>query len=531
MKPKIEIASGIDRLLGELNPSQRNAATFENRHALVLAGAGSGKTKTIIARAAYLVDSGVDPTRIKILTFTRRSASEIVSRVKICLGNRAKGLGASTFHAWCMRLIRSAPDTFCARGYSVIDRDDQLQLFKVLRGKKNKSELPTAKALCDIYSFARNTGKRLSEVIALKLPEYNDAFNEIERIMGGYEQRKAHNRYLDYDDILEIVAVQLHESDEIRQWLSSQYDHILIDETQDTNWSQWRLITPLKDNVTLFAVGDDAQSIYGFRGADFENIHEFPEHIQNSEVLRLEENYRSTQEILDLPNWLLAKSTLKYDKALKSVRGKGEKPQLHNFRDEWSEARWLTADLKQRHENGNRWIDHMILVRSAFSGRTIEATLLESGIPYQYVGGAKLLESSHVRNLLSALRIVVNPRDEIAAMRYLTLWPMIGEIKAAKFLEKMRKVQSLDVLSILFHESEMLPAEASDAIAIAIKKKDNVVEAIKGVYSQMEDLLASNYQKQDWEKRKKDFPLIIKLAEKHNSIGEFIEDYLLDPVT
>lgn len=531
MTIQITPANNLGTLLGELNPSQRNAATFKNQHVLVLAGAGSGKTKTIIARAAYLIDSGVDPRRIRILTFTRKSSAEIVSRVELCLGDGAKGLVASTFHAWCMSLIRSAPDTFSARGYSVIDRDDQLQLFKVLRGKKKKSEIPAAKVLCDSYSFARNTGMPLDDVINLKIPEYEDARVVIRKIMDEYERKKVVNRYLDYDDILGIVAIKLHESDEVRKWLSSRYDHILIDEMQDTNWSQWRLITPLKNEVSLFAVGDDAQSIYGFRGADFTNIHNFTEHVPGANVLKLEENYRSTQEILDISNWLLSKSSFNYNKTLRAARGKGNKPQLYNFQDEWVEARWITADLKKRHEKGANWCDHMILVRSAFIGRTIETAMLESNVPYQYIGGAKFLESAHVRDLLSVLRIVANPRDEIAAMRYLTLWPGIGEVRATKFVEKMTKVQSADDLSGIFLENRDLPKEAIVAIDVVIKQQGNVVDALKGVYSQMESLLASKYQNQEWENRKKDLPLIFKLAEKHNTISEFIEDYLLDPLT
>ena len=196
----------IDSLLSELNEHQRIAATIPREHALVLAGAGCGKTKTIVARAAFLISSGTPSHRIQILTFTRRSASEIVERVRMHLGDSAEGLKASTFHTWCISLIRRAPAAFGCKDYSVIDRDDQLQLFKVLRGKKASSQLPTAAQLCDLYSFARNTGLTLDATLKKNSPHSYSQKEQIAQVMLAYEARKRDRRYLDYDDILDVVA-------------------------------------------------------------------------------------------------------------------------------------------------------------------------------------------------------------------------------------------------------------------------------------------------------------------------------------
>lgn len=366
----------IDNLINNLNENQRIAATFSGEHALVLAGAGTGKTRTIIARAGYLIHSGVPADRIQVLTFTRRSAKEIVERVRV-VGDRANGLNASTFHTWCMTLIRRMPKLFGCVGHTVIDREDQIQLFKRLRGNEKKSNpLPPAAALCDIYSYARNTRSSLTKTLELHYEEELPNKEKIADVIRGYESKKRARHYLDYDDILDVVATVIKQDAAIRDYICQQYDHLLVDEMQDTNPLQWDLLEPLCSRVKLFCVGDDAQSIYGFRGADFRNVHSFTERVPNSEVLRLEQNYRSTQEILDLSNWLLAKSPISYNKQLVAVRGKGHKPKILDFESEWDEARWIADDIAKRREEGDDWAQHMVLTRSAFAARAVETTLL-----------------------------------------------------------------------------------------------------------------------------------------------------------
>ena len=211
----------IDSLLAELNASQRGAACLPRQHALVLAGAGSGKTKTIVARAAYLISNGTPATRIQIMAFTRRAASEIVERVKMHLGDAAKGLNASTFHAWCMHLMHRAPQTFGCKGYTVIDEDDQLQLFKRVRGARALNELPDSRKIRDLYSLARNTLKSLDSTLQEHAPEIYEHKEAIAEVMLGYEAKKRERKYLDYDDILDVVAQRIEESTEARAWVAS----------------------------------------------------------------------------------------------------------------------------------------------------------------------------------------------------------------------------------------------------------------------------------------------------------------------
>lgn len=290
----------LAKLIDELNPQQKQAATTVAQNCLVLAGAGCGKTKTIVARAAYLIDQGLPAQQIQILTFTRRAASEIVTRVEQHMGAQSKGLRASTFHTFCMYLLRRNPRAFGLTQFSIIDRDDQLLMFRLLRGKDKGNVLPKAAELCDLYSYARNTKTKLSDALFKQLPQAVEYKSQIAELMKAYEQRKQERNFLDYDDILSIVAVHLQNSPELVKWVTGFCSALLVDEMQDTNPLQWALLQPLVGKVKLFCVGDDAQSIYGFRGADFENIHHFKERVPDAEVLTLEMNYRSTQGILDL---------------------------------------------------------------------------------------------------------------------------------------------------------------------------------------------------------------------------------------
>ncbi|WP_353144397.1 ATP-dependent helicase [Acinetobacter pragensis] len=521
-------------LIDELNPQQRQAAITETQHSLVLAGAGCGKTKTIVARAAYLIDQGVPANQIQILTFTRRAASEIVARVELALGDQAKGLRASTFHTFCMYLLRRIPNAFGLDQFSIIDRDDQMMLFRLIRGKddkKNPNQLPKPKELCDLYSFARNTRQKLSLALEKQLPEFLDMKDEVAEIMKEYENRKRARSFLDYDDILAVVASALAQSEGLVDYVSSICQHMLVDEMQDTNPLQWALLEPLKDKVHLFCVGDDAQSIYGFRGADFENIHHFKERVPNAQIFKLEKNYRSTQEILDLSNWLLDQSPIKYDKHLEAYRGDGIKPKMHIFPNEFDEAKWIAVDIKERHYlEGAKWKDHMVLVRSSFAARHIEAACIAGNVPYRFIGGMKLLETAHVKDLLSLLRVVANPLDDIAWMRFLTLWNGVGDVGASKLSHQLLLEPEMEAIGQKLEKFGKVPDQAILMMKQMMVIRHEVKECVSLAIQAIEEQLAENYKK-DWHRRQGDFELVKQLASKHGQLGEFLEEYVLDPVS
>ncbi|MEQ1296849.1 ATP-dependent helicase [Acinetobacter soli] len=524
----------FDQLMGELNPQQHAAATTQAQHCLVLAGAGCGKTKTIVARAAYLIEQGVPANQIQILTFTRRSASEIVARVELALGEQAKGLRASTFHTFCMYLLRRVPKAFGLEQFSIIDRDDQLMMFRLIRGKddkKNPNQLPKPQELCDLYSFARNTRQKLSDALEKQHPEYLAFKDQIAKIMQEYETRKRARSFLDYDDILAIVASALDQSEGLVDYVASICKHMLVDEMQDTNPLQWALLEPLKDKVSLFCVGDDAQSIYGFRGADFENIHHFKERVPDAVLYKLEKNYRSTQEILDLSNWLLDQSEIQYDKRLDAYRGEGIKPRMHIFSNEFDEAKWIAIDIKERHYlQGHNWSDHMVLVRSSFAARHIEAACIAANVPYRFIGGMKLLETAHVKDLLSLLRVIANPLDDIAWMRFLTLWNGVGDVGASRLAQQLLLQPEFELIFNQLEQFGRIPVETLLMMKQMMVLKQEVQACVGLGIQAIEAQLAENYKK-DWNRRQSDFELVKQLASKHGQLSEFLEEYVLDPVS
>ncbi|MFW1972987.1 ATP-dependent helicase [Acinetobacter bereziniae] len=525
----------LANLIDELNPQQKQAATTKNKHSLVLAGAGCGKTKTIVARAAYLIDQGIPANQIQILTFTRRSASEIVARVELALGDQARGLRASTFHTFCMYLLRRAPKAFGLDQFSIIDRDDQLMLFRLIRGKDDKNNpnaLPKPQQLCDLYSFARNTRQKLSLALEKQLPEFLEYKDQIAEIMKEYESRKRTRSFLDYDDILAVVASALAQSEGLVEYVASLCQYMLVDEMQDTNPLQWAILEPLKEKTSLFCVGDDAQSIYGFRGADFENIHHFKDRVPNAEIFKLEKNYRSTQEILDLSNWLLEQSPIHYDKKLEAYRGDGLKPRMHVFPNEFDEAKWIAIDIKERHLlEGSAWNDHMVLVRSAFAARHIEAAFIQANVPYRFIGGMKLLETAHVKDLLSLLRVIANPLDDIAWMRFLTLWNGVGDVGASKLAQQLLLDPDIEKITEKLEKFGRIPDHTLLIMKQMSVLKTEVEACVRFGVEAILNQLEENYAKKDWHKRVGDFDLVKQLASKHSQLSEFLEEYVLDPVS
>lgn len=524
----------LAQLINELNPQQKQAATTESQHSLVLAGAGCGKTKTIVARAAYLIDQGVPANQIQILTFTRRAASEIVARVELALGEQAKGLRASTFHTFCMYLLRRVPQAFGLEQFSIIDRDDQMMMFRLIRGKDDKNnpnQLPKPAELCDLYSFARNTRQKLSIALEKQMPEFLAMKDLIADIMKEYEARKKARSFLDYDDILAIVASALAQSEGLVDYVASICQHMLVDEMQDTNPLQWALLEPLKDRLSLFCVGDDAQSIYGFRGADFENIHHFKDRVPDAQIFKLEKNYRSTQEILDLSNWLLDQSEIKYDKKLEAYRGDGVKPRMHVFPNEFDEAKWIAIDIKERHYlQGDRWSDHMVLVRSSFAARHIEAACIQANVPYRFIGGLKLLETAHVKDLMSLLRVIANPLDDIAWMRFLTLWNGVGDVGASRLAQQLLLESDINKIAEKLEKFGKIPHQAILIMKQMTVIKHEVKACVSLAIQAIEQQLMENYKK-DWNRRQGDFELVKQLASKHDQLSEFLEAYVLDPVS
>ena len=526
--------------LEDLNEQQRAAATYEGRNLLVLAGAGTGKTRTIIARAKYLLNKGVRPDRLLILSFTRKSAREIVSRLQSASSGDTRSLKGQTFHSWCMEIIERNPMVFNFGKFTVIDEEDRESAFRLVCGRHfKKSNFIEPKQLAEVYSYVVNARCNLTTALSRRL--FNGRMDEetkekilkklpvYQEVIKKYMAFKAERRYLDYDDILQKVALGLKKNPAAADFIAGSYDHILIDEMQDTNPLQYLLLESFWSRCNIFCVGDDAQSIYGFRGADFNSIHYFQLVVPDSNVKKLTINYRSTQEILDFSNWVLERSPLNYDKKLIAHRGKGMKPIISHFHQEWDMARDIVMRIKNfQGEEDCPFKENMILSRSNWGLKSVEACLIEAQIPYVVYGGTSLMASAHVRDIVSALRVVVNPRDELAWERYLCLFPRIGEITAAKLIDKLIGKDSLEeCVGVLQDEKWLNPDVATTLLNIKMLEIE-VNRAIEAAMRGLRKILEHKY-KEDWERRSKDINLLERIGKTSESLTAFLSDYVLDP--
>jgi DNA helicase II / ATP-dependent DNA helicase PcrA len=516
----------------EFNDEQLLAIRSPAKHLLVLAGAGTGKTRTIIGRAAHLIRGGCAAKRIAVMTFTRRAAGEIRHRLTQDIGDDHKGIVTGTFHNFCLREMTAHRKWFGLDEITVMDADDQSQLMKLVRaevvGPSKDSSVPQSPQLLSYYSYARNTNQPVREYLEHFTELEEEIINTVLRIFEAYRERKRAAGYVDFDDILYRFAKVLKQEKDICQRIASNFDHILVDEMQDTNPLQWIILESLAAHCQLFCVGDDAQSIYAFRGADFRNVHSFTERVPGSEVLRLEKNYRATQEILDVSNWLLSQSPLKYNKKLTAVRGAGNVPIQVITETENDEAAWVTNYVIKQHKQGTLWSEQMILCRSAYSARPVEAELIRRKIPYRFIGGIGLLQMAHVKDLLSALRVTVNHQDELAWMRYLTMWPRIGDVTASKLVTQLRACEippaAVERLQLLTSRPDVV-----EPLFQSLENADSPSLCIEKLLRSMEDLLNKRYD--NWDQRKRDCELIARLAKKHKSVQSFLDAYALDPVS
>ena len=515
----------------QLNAEQKLAAEFDGGHVLVLAGAGTGKTSTIVARVDHLVSNGTDPSRVLLLTFTRRAAREMRFRMMRRSGEGTKQVSAGTFHNFCLQFLRRWPDQFGCQALSIIDRDDQLQLMKLSRGVVISSDpsFPKSAELTNYYSYARNTNQTIADYLREFTDHDEDTVDRISDVLQDYTKRKLECRYFDYDDILHLFAKGLHQNRVLREKLRQRFDHLLVDEMQDTNPLQWLILDGLRDPAKLFCVGDDAQSIYAFRGADFQNVHSFTRRVEGSTVLKLQENFRSHQEILDLSNWLLDQSPLEYAKKLVASRGAGRKPVMLDFSEDFEEAEWIAEDLSQRNEGGDPWKDHMILTRTAWGARQVEASLIENDIPYRFIGGTQLMQSAHVKDLLSLLRVADNTSDQLAWIRFLTLWPRVGEKTAASLISKLLVLRSKEAIGEELSRRMQANPRLAESYLECANRLEKPDRAISTAIDKMTPLLEKKYD--DWDRRAKDLKLLVRLAEKHATVGEFLETYTLDPIS
>lgn len=421
--------------IGGLNAEQTAAATFGDGPLLIVAGAGTGKTRTLVHRVAHLIGRGVRPERILLLTFTRRAAQEMLSRAERLVGPASARVHGGTFHATGHRLLRTyGTSAGLPRDFSIMDQGDAADLMGIARAHLGialkQKRFPKKETLQHLYSRHIDTGSTMEDIIRDEYPRFVDYLEEITRIFAEYTLRKTERNLVDYDDLLLFWAMMLdHEA--LRERIAGLYDHVLVDEYQDTNLLQARILLGMcSAHRRLTAVGDDAQSIYSFRGASVRNILELPRQLPGTTVVTLEQNYRSTQPILDVGNAVIARATERYTKELWTRRTGGERPWLVSVRDEQQQTRFVVDRVLELYESGTPLGEMAVLFRAGYMSADLEIELTNRRIPFEKWGGLKFLEAAHVKDVLAFLRVLENPRDEVSWYRLLLLLPGVGDATA-----------------------------------------------------------------------------------------------------
>lgn len=532
-----------------LNEAQQRAVFHTDGPALVLAGAGTGKTRTLIYRVARLVEDGVDPSSILLLTFTRKSANEMLHRAAQLLDGRCSKVAGGTFHAFSYlvtkrygiqntahndgeivvskntRIPALEAQENTAPPVSILDQSDAEDVMNLVRGTFDvahlKKRFPQKKMLLSMYSKAINTSTPLVDILGQHYPAFSDQFDTIGAVIRAYNQYKAEHSLVDYDDLLlRLLAYTRHP--EIGGILRKQYRYVMVDEYQDTNALQHQIILGLSGhNGNVMAVGDDAQSIYSFRGSDVRNIHSYPDSFSSCEIIRLEENYRSSQEILNLCNGIIVDAPQMFEKQLRAHNNKtGEQPILIACTNDKQQTQFVVQQILEQLEQGFLLQDIAVLFRSGFLSFDLEIALNNANIPFRKFGGLKFSEAAHVKDILAMLRVSANPRDAIAWYRILLLQKGVGPKTAQKTLQ-----------DIIAGNSPQISAQILDFIK-SIGKLSEIKDAAERCSKAVEiyqPLCERNYD--DFSKRLRELDTIIAICSRYTTTEDFLLDVALEPPT
>jgi DNA helicase II / ATP-dependent DNA helicase PcrA len=421
----------------ELNEQQLAAVTAPPGPLLVIAGAGSGKTRTLTYRVAYLLENGIDPRNILLLTFTNKAARQMLDRVANLLPVDASGIWGGTFHSIGNRMLRRHGRALgYSSGFTIMDREDQKDLVNAVIAaagiEPKEIRFPKGDVLAEIFSFVVNTEKPMEELLAEKFPYFLPLLDKIKDVHARYDKKKKSTNSMDFDDLLEKTLRMLLEHEEVAAFYRRQFKFILVDEYQDTNKIQADLIDTLaSEHKNVMVVGDDAQSIYSWRGANFQNILEFPKRYPSAQVYKIELNYRSVPEILEVANAAIAANVQQFRKHLSATReSHSVKPALVALNDGGEQAQFVAQRILELRDEGVELNEIAVLYRSHFHAVELQLELSRRGIPYQITSGVRFFEQAHIKDVAAFIRFVVNPRDEVAFKRMVKLLPGIGNKSA-----------------------------------------------------------------------------------------------------
>ena len=517
----------------DLNPAQLSAVMHKKGPVLVIAGAGSGKTKTLTYRVARLIEDGIKPENILLLTFTKKAAAEMLSRATLVLDDRCEKVAGGTFHSFANIILRKYSKFLKLKNnFTILDKSDCEDIISHITGKmfpKKEKRFPKKSTILEIYSKSVNKETPTKQIIGEEFPQFAHCEDKIIEVHKAYVAYKRENSVLDYDDLLLYVKLLLENNEGLRKKLSNQYQYIMVDEYQDTNTLQADVIKLLaSEHNNIMAVGDDAQSIYSFRGANYRNILDFPKLFEGTEIIKLEQNYRSTQNILKLTNTIISKAKEKYAKTLFSNIEYPVVPVLICAKDTQMEADFICQRILELLDEDVNLSDICVLARNARMSYALEIELSKRAIPYQKFGGPKFMETAHIKDIVSHLRVIINPDDIISLNRILLLLKGVGATTVNNIIPIIKGNLNPDI--------KLLPSNKTTSLVpllktleklrgqIATRKTSDIVEDVIEYYR---PILKDKYD--DFNKREKDLDHFQYLSEQYSNLEDFISDMALEP--
>ena len=534
---------GID-YASELNETQLKAVTTTEGPLLIVAGAGTGKTRTLVYRVARLVEMGVRPESVLLLTFTRRAAMSMLARAAALADVRCQRVSGGTFHSLGHSVLRKYPEAAgVSRNFTVLDGSDTEDLIDLLRRQMHLTRdrrFPRKRTICAIFSMMVNKVNSLEEVLKQSYPHFVDERRDLQELYNSFEQFKRARHMLTYDDLLVRLRESLEASTELCHRLSEQYRYIMVDEYQDTNKLQARIVrlmTATHDNVAV--VGDECQSIYSFRGASYRNMLEFPALFPAAQVIKLEENFRSTQPVLNVANAIIADVKEGYAKRLFSSVKEGPPPVAVSARDENEQSRFVAERIEELREEGVAPDDIAVLFRAASHSFDLEIELGKHGIPFRKFGGIKFAESAHIKDALAFLRVAVNPSDTLSWFRSLKLIDHIGDATVNQILDHLgverKEFRTARTKEALFKKLHRFPARPGykDQLSKLARMWASLVDT-KSPGAQLSTVLRFyrpilKARHDDYPRRGRDLEHLQAIAKRYKSSAELLADVALDP--
>lgn len=517
----------------DLNEAQLEAVKSKDGPILVIAGAGSGKTKTLTYRVARLIEDGIKPENILLLTFTKKAAAEMLSRATIVLDNRCEKVAGGTFHSFANIILRKYSKLLGLKNnFTIMDRADCEDVINHIVGQlfpKKEKRFPKKSTLLDIYSKSINKVTPTKQIIADEFPQFAHCEDKIIEVHKAYVAYKRENSVLDYDDLLLYIKLLLENNDGLRKRLSNEYKYIMVDEYQDTNTLQADVIRLLaSEHNNIMAVGDDAQSIYSFRGANYRNILDFPRLFENTKIIKLEQNYRSTQNILKLTNEIISKAKEKYTKNLFSNIVSPQVPALICAKDTQMEADFICQRILELLDEDISLSDICVLTRNARMSYNLEIELSKRAIPFQKFGGPKFMETAHIKDVVAHLRVILNPDDVISLTRILLLLKGVGASTVNNIMPIIKGGLKPDIKLLPSNKSQSLTPLFNTLGQLrdysTTKKPEEIVSAVINYYR---PILKDKYD--DFSKREKDLDHFEYLSTQYSNLEDFISDLALEP--